>query len=77
MFPTVVSGIVPVVDLRKGGAPLKLSGEVLARIFLGEISHWQAPEIVALNPGVACRTSRSAWCAGAMAPARPTISPTT
>jgi phosphate transport system substrate-binding protein len=52
MFPTVVSGIVPVVDLRKGGAPLKLSGEVLARIFLGEISHWQAPEIVALNPGV-------------------------
>jgi phosphate transport system substrate-binding protein len=53
MFPTVVSGIVPVVNLRKGGAPLKLSGEVLARIFLGEISHWQAPEIVALNPGVA------------------------
>ena len=52
MFPTVVSGIVPVVNLRKGGAPLKLSGEVLARIFLGEISHWQAPEIVALNPGV-------------------------
>jgi phosphate transport system substrate-binding protein len=43
MFPTVVSGIVPVVNLRKGGAPLKLSGEVLARIFLGEISHWQAP----------------------------------
>jgi phosphate transport system substrate-binding protein len=38
MFPTVVSGIVPVVDLRKGGAPLKLSGEVLARIFLGEIT---------------------------------------
>ena len=53
MFPTAVSGIVPVVNLRKGGAPLKLSGEVLARIFLGEISHWQAPEIVALNPGVA------------------------
>ena len=52
MFPTVVSGIVPVVNLRKGGAPLRLSGEVLARIFLGEISHWQAPEIVVLNPGV-------------------------
>jgi len=52
MFPTAVSGIVPVVNLRKGGAPLKLSGEVLARIFLGEISHWQAPEIVALNPGL-------------------------
>lgn len=52
MFPTVVSGIVPVVNLRKAGAPLRLSGEVLARIFLGEISHWQAPEIHALNPGV-------------------------
>ena len=51
MFPTVVSGIVPVVNIPKISAPLKLSADVLARIFLGEITHWNAPEIVSLNPG--------------------------
>ena len=50
MFPTVISGVVPVVNLAKLGAPVKLNGEVLARIFLGEITQWNAPEIVALNP---------------------------
>ena len=52
MFPTVVSGIVPVVNLRRLGGSLKLSGDVLARIFLGEITVWNAPEIAALNPGL-------------------------
>ncbi|HEY6835206.1 MAG TPA: phosphate ABC transporter substrate-binding protein PstS [Gaiellaceae bacterium] len=31
---------------------LKLSGPVLARIFLGEIKHWNDPAIARLNPGV-------------------------
>ena len=31
---------------------LKLSGPVLARIFLGEIKHWNDPAIAQLNPGV-------------------------
>ncbi|MEP6503217.1 MAG: phosphate ABC transporter substrate-binding protein PstS [Betaproteobacteria bacterium] len=51
MFPTVITGIVPVVNLGKlpaGG--LRLSGDVLARIFLGQIAQWDAPEIRALNP---------------------------
>lgn len=50
MFPTVVSGVVPVINLPRLTRPIKLSGDVLARIFLGEIGTWNAPEIAALNP---------------------------
>jgi phosphate transport system substrate-binding protein len=52
-FPTVIGGVVPVVNL-KGVAPgqLKLTGAVLADIFLGKIAYWTDPAIVALNPGV-------------------------
>ena len=53
-FPTVIGGIVPVVNI-KGVAPgqLKLSGQVLGDIYLGKISKWNDPAVVALNPGVA------------------------
>ncbi|WP_043005429.1 phosphate ABC transporter substrate-binding protein PstS [Comamonas testosteroni] len=53
-FPTVIGGIVPVVNI-KGVAPgqLKLSGQVLGDIYLGKITKWSDPAIVALNPGVA------------------------
>jgi phosphate transport system substrate-binding protein len=33
------------------GQPLKLTGPVLARIFLGQITYWDDPAITALNPG--------------------------
>jgi phosphate transport system substrate-binding protein len=52
MFPTVISGVVPVVNLPKLATPLKLSGEVLAKIFMGEITQWNAAEIVVTNPGL-------------------------
>lgn len=53
-FPTVIGGIVPVVNI-KGVAPgqLKLSGQVLGDIYLGKITKWNDPAVVALNPGVA------------------------
>ncbi len=53
-FPTVIGGIVPVVNI-KGVAPgqLKLSGQVLGDIYLGKITKWSDPAVVALNPGVA------------------------
>lgn len=57
-FPAVLGGVVPVVSL--AGLPsgrLRLSGELLARIFLGQISKWNAPEIAALNPGVTLPSS--------------------
>ncbi len=52
-FPSVIGGIVPVMNI-EGVAPgqLKLDGETLAKIFLGEITVWNDPAIVALNPGM-------------------------
>ena len=50
-FPSVIGGIVPVVNL-DGVEPgkLHLDGETLAKIFLGSITDWNDPAIVALNP---------------------------
>jgi phosphate transport system substrate-binding protein len=51
MFPTVITGVVPVVNLAKlGSNALRLTGDVLGRIFAGQITEWDAPEIRALNP---------------------------
>lgn len=52
-FPTVVGGIVPVVNLPgiKAGE-LVLSGEVLGDIYLGKIKKWNDQAIQALNPKV-------------------------
>ena len=35
-----------------GGARLHLTGPVIARIFLGQITRWDDPAITALNPGI-------------------------
>jgi len=53
-FPVIMGGVVPVFNL-EGVAPgqMKLTGEALANIYLGKITKWNAPELVALNPGVA------------------------
>jgi phosphate transport system substrate-binding protein len=52
-FPMVMGGVVPVINL-DGVTPgqLKLTGPVLADIYLGKIAKWNAPEIASLNPGV-------------------------
>jgi len=52
-FPAVMGGVVPIVNL-PGVAPgqVRLSGAVLADIFLGKITKWNAQPIAALNPGV-------------------------
>jgi len=50
-FPTVVGGIVPVVNLPDVlPGQLKLTPTTLANIFLGKIKYWNDPAIVALNP---------------------------
>jgi phosphate transport system substrate-binding protein len=47
----VMGGIVPVVNLEGMAAnSLTIDGATLARIFLGEIKTWNAPELKALNP---------------------------
>jgi len=52
-FPTVIGGVVPVMNL-PGIKPgqVKLSGAVLADIYLGEVKTWKDPKIAALNPGL-------------------------
>ena len=53
-FPLVIGGIVPVVNIAGISAgDLKLSGPVLADIYLGKIRKWNDPAIAALNPGLA------------------------
>jgi phosphate transport system substrate-binding protein len=50
-WPMVMGGVVPVVNLqgvKPGG--IKLSGDVLADIYLGKIQKWNAPELRQLNP---------------------------
>jgi phosphate transport system substrate-binding protein len=50
-FPTVMGGIVPVVNLEgiKSG-DLTIDGPTLAKIYLGEIKMWNDPAIKKLNP---------------------------
>ncbi len=52
-FPTVMGGVVPVVHL-KGVRPgrLRLTGELVAKIYLGDITKWNDPQIEKLNKGV-------------------------
>lgn len=52
-FPAVMGGVVPVINVNGVDAgQLKLDGTVLADIYLGKITKWNDPAIVALNPGV-------------------------
>jgi len=52
-FPMVIGGVVPVMNL-SGIAPgaMKLTGPVLAEIYLGKITQWNDPAIAKLNPGL-------------------------
>ncbi|MCX5410513.1 phosphate ABC transporter substrate-binding protein PstS [Streptomyces sp. NBC_00059] len=54
-MPIVAGGTAFMYNLRIGGkrvTNLRLSGEVLAKIFTSEITRWNAPEIKADNPGL-------------------------
>lgn len=51
-FPAVIGGTVPIVNL-DGFAPgeLRITGTVLAEVFLGDIKMWNDPKLAVLNPG--------------------------
>ncbi len=52
-FPTVVGGVVPVINVAGIGAgTLKLDGTTLANIYLGKITKWNDPALVALNKDI-------------------------
>ncbi len=52
-FPAIMGGVVPVVNL-EGVTPgqLKMTGALVADIYLGKITKWNDAAIAALNPGV-------------------------
>ncbi len=51
-FPVILGGVVPIANLEGfAQAELKLTGPVLADIFMGTITNWNDPKIAALNPG--------------------------
>lgn len=51
-FPAIIGGTVPVLNL-EGFKPgeLKITGTVMADMFLGKITKWNDPAFAALNPG--------------------------
>jgi phosphate transport system substrate-binding protein len=51
-FPAVIGGTVPIINL-DGFKPgeLRITGIVLAEVFMGNITKWNDPKIQALNPG--------------------------
>jgi len=51
-FPAIIGGTVPVINLEgfKSG-DLRITGQVLAEVFMGTISTWNDAKLVALNPG--------------------------
>ena len=50
-LPVVAGGVAIIYNL-KGDPKLKLDSDVIANIYLGNITRWNDPKIAALNPGV-------------------------
>ena len=52
-YPMVIGGVVPVINVPGVGAgQLTLDGPTVAAIYMGEITKWNDPKIVKLNPKV-------------------------
>ncbi|UJB20828.1 MULTISPECIES: phosphate ABC transporter substrate-binding protein PstS [Lysobacter] len=52
-FPSAIGGVVPVINVDGVEAgKLRLTGPLLANIFLGTVGKWNDPSIAAVNPGV-------------------------
>ena len=52
-FPSVIGGVVPVVNVPGIEAgELRLTGPLLADIYLGKVGNWNDPAIASINPGV-------------------------
>lgn len=51
-FPAIIGGTVPIINLQ-GFKPgeLRITGQVLAEVFMGDITKWNDAKLVALNPG--------------------------
>jgi phosphate transport system substrate-binding protein len=57
-IPWALSGTVPAYNVSGAPSNLKLNGEVLAGIFLGDITSWDDPAIAKLNPGASLPSTK-------------------
>jgi phosphate transport system substrate-binding protein len=57
-IPWALSGTVPAYNVSGVSAGLKLSGPVLADIYLGKVTQWDDPAIAKLNPGVSLPSTK-------------------
>jgi phosphate transport system substrate-binding protein len=55
--PVILGAVAVTYNLPGVTRPLRLSGDVVADVFLGRIRRWNDPRIAALNPGVALPAS--------------------
>lgn len=52
-FPTVMGSVVPIVNIPGVEIDqLRLTGELIAEIYMGKLARWNDPRIAELNPGV-------------------------
>jgi phosphate transport system substrate-binding protein len=52
-IPTVLGAVVMTYNVPEVTKPLNLTGPIVAEIYMGKITKWNAPEIAAVNKGVA------------------------
>ncbi|HSS04110.1 MAG TPA: phosphate ABC transporter substrate-binding protein PstS [Solirubrobacterales bacterium] len=57
-IPWALSGTVPAYNVSGAPSDLKLSGEVLADIYLGKVTQWDDPAIAKLNPGASLPSTK-------------------
>jgi phosphate transport system substrate-binding protein len=57
-IPWALSGTVPAYNVEGAPEGLKLSGEVLADVYLGKITSWDDPAIAKLNPGASLPSTK-------------------
>jgi phosphate transport system substrate-binding protein len=57
-IPWALSGTVPAYNVSGAPKSLKLSGEVLADIYLGNVTQWDDPAIAKLNPGASLPSTK-------------------
>jgi phosphate transport system substrate-binding protein len=57
-IPWALSGTVPAYNVSGAPSDLKLNGEVLADIYLGNVTQWDDPAIAKLNPGASLPSTK-------------------
>jgi phosphate transport system substrate-binding protein len=57
-IPWALSGTVPAYNVSGAPSNLKLSGEVLSDIYLGNVTQWDDPAIANLNPGASLPSTK-------------------